>query len=1651
MVIHVSVVRNGTQESCGAAVGTDDSVGGSGYRNSSMTISGGGDALEDVSVPYRLPAPLSPPTMVEDENRHENSNRPECCNERTGSSTDAAESGVEAVQSSKREGSPSTTTSTALSPSVVRVRPGANTTSGVPSNHTLGKGCVTIPCAVRARSPSGAAASPSAAHRFGVTPPSLFTPEPMPVSVRERTASPPSSTSTAEAGQRLGSIDSGTISAASNSRRPEPLCKEALYDAQQLTASSDSVPASGSQHAPATALAPQDTEPHPIPVNATASLSCGLHSCSLYEPALGPDVATSTAVGSAAMPPSEAATAKQNSTSAASAPFRVSEQAPRPDACASPLHGWASSVSSASTRVSGSARFREEPRPASPVTMVPLLTATPPFASAAIAVTSAEPPRSLGALPLSSASSSSPSPPPAVPSPSSSAPTLVFASPTHPRCPQAPSPAPSTPPQQQQQQQQQMPSPARMTSLVHVSEGEEVCEDLGKGLLSSHGNLHTPLGGPEKGNAGFSTALCVSLLSGCGGGNGGLSPIGSLEAAGRTARPNTPILQPSAGPQSRPQLLEPSFLTAGTPLAQPIGRSLVALPPILSTGAAANSTSSLSLLLPPSVMSISFLSGSGHTNSGGVAGGGGGGTGVGGAGGFRSPLAFRSPFTSVLTPQAHHHEPHHSQHSDAVSPHPCLFHRHASVRPTTPLQQSPALQHGFSLPPSFYQQQQKQRPPDPSPPRTSMMSIASSSSLYSRSSPSPLALGDPDPAPGSGPLPASSSTFMQGGGVAVATAMSQVSAHHTAGGSPAAARRAPRVHSPLLLPPSAAMPSFTPPPFVTVPLSGISSPGGEGRTRQSSLAFLSSTPGLPSTPCPAPGQAASSLTSAPTISAVAAHKEADRGDAWSANAAGSGAIALRDGSQSRDQQQHHAHHRLHTVSHLSARGVAAQPVVCPQAWRVLEVSGGSSCSVDNSGDCAAEWCSGDGQQRLNIASPADSVTARQPHEREVPHGVVEALRSPDMSREGDDSEATTHLGNNETNDAGNGDGDYLEEDVVASEDEREASLPMYRCHGSRNSVAIRDTTPAAPPARPPRAVSLHSRSGDSAYLPEHITEAAEEMLAVERGFSASSILAPTLPRTPGRASSSSATAATVTHERHFWVSSFASLSHGRQSAAPAAAVAAPSCRAPPTACTPAPSPFSVSPGCRWARGSGAAARLTERLSVSSAPFTSPMSPSYRKTSGRAVNSRSNSCLGGRCRESPMRRGARSRRASSVTIIGVAEDESVPISVRGSTSPRPGSTAAGAARRRAASVSTRSAHVQATPTSPAAVSPLAELLLSPPSRGTGSGAHYRLNSSCNGDMPTPDMAAAAAAAVQRLHRKRPNPIPPLSTVPTSSPKASAATESHTGAGEAEGNASALAEATPQQQRRERDVIKAAVAATTETEELSDPLPQRRSNESSRSLHRTPSSVARAVAVALRRPWLSEDPAGGGVPLHNPFPCIPSLLMSSKRPSWTAAVDPTTVADPGEPNAKPSRCMQEGEAAEAGAAAVPQLRTSVVSTEVSVVDGAAADGTPEVLPRQRAELEQPPSPEQQQARPGGCFKHPSSSPNLGVALTSASTAVLAAPQPPSDGKAAVSATTPASRRRYHRVGTSPPPPPIPLAASMIRTAMTGVSWLSSKSEK
>lgn len=1200
-----------------------------------------------------------------------------------------------------------------------------------------------------------------------------------------------------------------------------------------------------------------------------------------------------------------------------------------------------------------------------------------------------------------------------------------------------------------------MPSPVRMTSLVHVSEGEEMCEDLGKDLLSSNGDLHTPLGGPEKGNAGFSTALCVSLLSGCCGGNGSLSPIVSLEAAGLTARPNTPILQPSPGPQSRSQLLESSFLTAGTPSTQPIGRPLVPLPPILSTGAAASSSSPLSLLLPPSAVSGSFLSGSGHINSGGVAGGGGGGTGAGGAGGFRSPLAFRYPFTSVLTPQAHHQQTHHNHHSTAVSPHPCLFHRHASVRPTTPLQlpppQSPALQHGFSPPPSFHQQQQKQRPLDPSTPRTSMMSIASSSSLYSGSLPPLLALGDPGPAPGSSSLPASSLTFMQGGGVAVATAMSPASAHHTASEPLAAARRAPRVHSPLLLPPSAAMPSFTSPSFGTVPWSSTSSPGGAGRTRQSSLVLLSSTPGFPSTPCLAPGQAASSLTSAPTTSAVVAHKEADRGDAWSAYAAGSGAIALRDGPQSRDQQQqqqqqHHSHHRLHAVNHLSGRRVAAQPVVCPQAWRVLEVSGDSSCSVDNSRDRAAEWCSGDGQQRLSIASPANSATARQPHECEVPRGVAEALRSPEMSHEGDDSEATKHLWDNETNDASNGDGDNLEEEVVASEDEREASLPMYRCRRGKNSVAVRDTTPAAPPARPPRAISLHSRSGDSSHPLEHIEEAPEEALAVERGFSTSSILAPTPPRTPGRASSSSATATTVTHERHFWVSSLASFSHGKQSTA---AAAAPSCRAPPTAYTPTRSPFSVAPGCRWARGSGAAARLTDRLSVSSASFASPMSPSYRKTSGRAVNSRSNSSLGGRCREAPMRRGARSQRASSVTIIGVAEDESVPISVRGTTSPRPGSTAAGAARRRAASVSTRSAHVQATPTSPAAVSPLAELLLSPLSRGTDSGAHYRLNASCNGDMPTPDMAAAAAAAVQRLHRKRPNPIPPLSTAPASSPKASAATQLHAGAVEAERDASARAEASLQQQRRERDVIKAAVAAaTTETEELSDPLPQRRSNESSRSLHRTPSSVARAVAVALRRPWLSEDSAGGGVPLHNPFPCIPSLLVSSTRPSWTAAVDPATVADPGEPSAKPSQCIQEGEATEAGAAAVTQLRTSVVSTEVSVVDDAAADGTPEVLRQQRAEREQPPSPEEQQARPGGCFKYPSSSPNFGVALTAASTAVLAAPQSPS-AKAAVSATTPASRRRYNRVDSSPPP--IPLATSLIGTAVTGVSWLSSRNEK
>ncbi|GET85539.1 hypothetical protein LtaPh_0303400 [Leishmania tarentolae] len=1655
MVVLASVVRGGTHKSCSAAADTDDGVSGSGHRNSVIAPRGADDSSEDARLPYPLPALPSPLTTVKDEGHHTDSKLHECFAERIIRNTETAENGLGGRQSSPGEGSISTTTHMALSPSVVRVRPRANTTSDVPFIHVHGKDGSITPCPARAKSTTSAAASPNSMYDCSGTPLPRFSPTHMPNSFRDHMSSPPlrafstayvhTGAFSAEAGQRLGSMGSLIISAASNSRRPEPLSEEALCDAQQLSAFSGLVPASGSRsrnhiasrgevslppHTPLAASAPQDAEPPSIPENGTSPMLSGVHSCRLSsEPALGPDVVTFTAADGVATPISNAVSAKQHPTPTASALLHVSEQEPQPADSAPPLHDWASSVRNTSTSVARSPCCREESGPTSPVRKVSLLAVTPLLASTAIAITSAQPPRSLGTLLHSNSPSAPSSPLPAAPSPSLSAPTLAFASPTHLQRPRMPPPSLPTPPQQHPEQQQ-MTSPTRMTLLVHGSEQGEACADHGEGLLSLHGNRHTPLGGLEKGSPGEAGTLYGSSLGGCGGSTGDPTPFSSPEAAGLTAGPNSSIFQSSARPQSKPQQLEASSLGASPLSTQPIARPLASRPRILSTGAVAHSTSPLSLLAPPSATPANVFNGGEHNHSRNVASGGG--TAAGGAGGFRSPLMFRSPFASVLAPQAHHHQPHHSHHSATASPHPCLFPRHASVQPPTtplqlPIQPSPAVQHGPSPSPGLPQQPRQQRPPEPSPPQTLMLSIASSSSLYSGSSPPPLVLSDP--ALGSGPLPASSLTPTQGCGAPLATALSPTSAHHLAGEPQAAVRRTSRVDSPLVLPLSATMSCLASPSFVSAPWSGTSSPGGAGPARGSSLAPFPGTPGLPSTSSwPTPSEAISNSESLPMAAATMVHEEADvegtlkvnescavgtKGRRMIYGAEGSDAIASHDSSppldQQQQQQQPHSHHCVHSVHHSSARGVAAQPAVCAKAWRVLEVSAGNSADGD------ADVCSEDEQQRLSIAPPADSATVQQPYKDEAPCGVMEVPKSPGMCREGDDSEMNAPRGVQKEADIGNDKGGNLEGEVAASEDVREAPFLMGRCSGSRSSISVHDATSSAasaPPALQPRAMSLHSRSSGSAYVPEHVTEASEEALAVERGFSASSIFMPILPRTAGRAASSRATAALKTaHKRHLWVSAFASLSHGKS---------------------------GVAPGSGWARGSGAAARLTEHLSASSPPFPSTMSPNHRMTFGTAGSSRSNSsCLGSRCRGSPQQNRARSGRTSSVTIIGVAEDEPVPMLAPGVTSPRPDFTAAGALPREA-SVSTRSASAQAAPMFPVGVSPLTELPLSPPSCGAGSSAPYRWSPSCNGDMLTPDMAAAAAAAVQRLHRQRPNTIPPLSILPASSPKASAATQSLEGNAEAEHNASALTEVTHQQQQRESDDMKAFVAAAseavappsvsaTENDELLDPLLQGRKKGCNRPLHRTPSSVARAVAMALRRPSLSEGFTGGGVPLHNALSHIPNLLMRTTYTPQPTGADPTTAANPGESRAKPRQYVHEDESTKAEAAAVPHLHTSVVSAEDSVDDGAAVHGMFEVLRQSQDEQEQLPPSEQQQAQLGGCFRHPSSSPNLGTIPSSASPAVLAAPQPPSETKTALSVTTSASRRRHRCTGTSPRPNP------------------------
>ncbi|KAG5508312.1 hypothetical protein JIQ42_08234 [Leishmania sp. Namibia] len=1465
--------------------------------------------LDDIRKPCGRCRSPSPVTVVKDKDSNENSNDSKCRDRRRSSSSEAAENAVAALERSERVSSRSTAPSTPVSPLSAFAAVGA-----------------------------------------------------------------PPSTVTAEAGHRVGSVGSGAISTASSSRQSALLW----------------------EHASVTGSAPQDAGLYLIPVSATAPLTWRGHSRSLSGPSLRLAVASSGLAGVVAMPTSDGATAAVHSTPAASAPLHVGDQVPPPGGSASPLRDSTSSRNSSGASVTRLARFGESPAPTSPVSMVSLPTATPILANAAAAATPAVPPHSLATLLVLGVPDASPPLLPAVTPPSSSAPMLVSAPAAYPRCLQAPSP-PSMP----HHQRPHAPLSARTTTPVAVVKGGEgLRADLADDLLSCHGRPHVPLG-HQKHSAGcssasgrLSSALYSTLFSVCGGGTGNLSTFGSPATAGLPAQPSSPSLLSGAGPLSKPRLLEARVLTAGTSPTQPFGRPPVSLPPIPSAGATASSPSSLSLLSPPSAVLGSFSSDSSRNNRS-------------GGGGFQSPLTFRSPFASVLTPQAHHHHP------ATVSPHPYFFYQHAPLPPTTP----PA--------------QQQLLPLVRSPPCTSTASIPSLTSSFS--------------AP---------SLCMQRGGVAVVTAVSPASAHNATGSSPAAVRCTLHVNSPLELMSPAKVSHSASPPSATTPWSSRSLVDGAGQAPRSPLALMASTLRLPSPsrllPC----------------EATAAAKKEDRGDALRVSASpqqlvpgtapptlaseagpveiearrsSSDAVESCGDSQSQGVQQQHSQQRRHDMCHLSLRGVPAQSVVQPEAWRMLEVSGGGSWSVEDCGDGSTDVRGVGREPSASIASPADSATVppspRQPRKREVSRDVVEVLIAACMGREVDNSEANTSQRKRRTDDAGTeastGNRSSVEDEAVASKDEHGARFTMCRCRRSRSGAVAQDTaaTPT-PPVRLLQPMSLHNGNRSNGYPPAHTAEAQEEAVAEERHFSISSILTSAAPRVVGLAPSINgssglhftapvgataagwATAAAVTPASHFRLSSFAALSHGKTNTAPeptetveAAAGAGAEASRPP-APPPLMPPSSASPSLLaapgWgARASGTPAQLGERLSVSSVSCTSLLSPTCRKACGRAadsysqstcgatqalntnstaffssqmgVSSRSNSSLGGRRRGSPMRGNCRSRRTSSVTIIGVAGGESLALPVRGVTSRAPGPAVAGAEPWSTAAASAPAPPSQATPISPEVVSPLAELLLASPSDSAGSSVLHREGSSCDGDMPTPDMAAAAAAAVLRLHRQRPRFTPLSSTAPMSAPEQRVATESPEGDAATAGNAS-----TPTGAGATAAAALPA-AATTQPKGTSAPSPHESSKGSSRLLHRTPSSLARAVAVALRRPPLADDPAGGGVRLHNPSPSIPSLLISSAHVCSTTAVAPTAVTHLGETSATPLQRTLAGGSTEADATDGPQLQKSTASTEAAVVvDGTAAGGTPHL--KQPRGGREPPLSEQQQPLSGGCFEHLGSSPNL-----------------------------------------------------------------------
>ncbi|KAG5488008.1 hypothetical protein LSCM4_08232 [Leishmania orientalis] len=1517
MVVHLSVVQEGAEGSCDTSGDTDRSIAG----------------LDDVRKPCGRCRSPSPATVVKDKDSNDSKSR-----DRRRSSTDAAENAVATLERSERVSSRSTAPSTPVSPLSTFAAVGA------------------LPGTVAA-----------------------------------------------EADQRVGSVGSGAISTASSSRQPALLW----------------------EHASVTGSAPQDAGLYLIPVSATAPLTWWGHSRSLSDPSLRLAVASSGLAGAVAMPTSDGATAAVHSTPAASAPLHVGDQVPPPGGSASPLRDSTSSRNSAGASVTRLARFGESPAPTSPVSMVSLPTATPILASAAAAATPAVPPHSLAALLVLGVPDSSPPFLPAVTPPSSSAPTLVSAPTAYPRCLQAPSP-----PSMAHHQRQQAPFSARMTTPVAVVKGGEgLREDLADDLLSCHGGPHVPLG-HQKHSAGcfsasgrLSSALYSSLFSVCGGGTGNLSTFGSPATAGLPAQPSSPSLLSGASPPSKPRLLEARVLAAGTSPTQPFGRPPVSLPPIPSAGATASSPSSLSLLSPPSAVLGSFSSDSSRNNRS-------------GGGGFQSPLTFRSPFASVLTPQAHYHHP------ATMSPHPCFFYQHTPLPPTTPPPQQ-------QQPPA----QQLLLPLVCSPPCASTASIPSLlSSFFSAPSPPTAALSAV--AAGHGPPAASSSLSMQRGGSVVVTTVSPASAHNATGSSPAAVCCTLHVNSPPELMSPAKVSYSASPPSATTPWSSRSLVDGAGQAPRSPLALMVSMLRFPSPSRPLPSEATTAAqkedrgdtlrvsaspqqlvpgTAPPTLASEAGPVEIK------ARRSSSDTVESRGDSQSQGVQQQYSQQRRHDICHLSLRGVPAQPVVQPEAWRMLEVSGGGSWSGEDCGDGSTHVRGVGREPSASIASPADSATVpqspRQPREREVSRDVVEVLIAACTGREVDNSEANTSQRKRRTDDTGTeastGDRSSVEDEAVASKDEHGVRFTMCRCRRGRSGLVAQETaaTPT-PPVRLLQPMSLHNGNRSNGSPPAHTAEAQEEAVAEERHFSISSILTSAVPRVVGLAPSINgssglhftasvgataaglATAAAVTPASHFRLSSFAALSHGKTNTAPeptatveaAAGAGAEASRppAPPPLMPPSSAPPSLLAAPGWgARASGTPAQLGERLSVSSASCTSLLSPTCRKACGRATDSynqstcgatqalntnstaffssqmgassRSNSSLGGRRRGSPMRGNCRSRRTSSVTIIGVVGDESLALPVRGVTSRAPGPAVAGAEPWSAAAASAPAPPPQATPISSEVVSPLAELLLASPSNSAGSSVLLREGSSCDGDMPTPDMAAAAAAAVLRLHRQRPRFTPLSSTAPMSAPEQRVATKSPEGDAATAGNASTstgtgatAAAALP-------------AAATMQPKGTSAPSPHEGSKGSSRLLHRTPSSLARAVVVALRRPPLADDPAGGGVRLHNPSPSIPSLLISSAHVCSTTAVAPTAVTHLGETSATPLQRTLAGGSSEADATARPQLQKSTASTEAAVVvNGAATGGTPHL--KQPRGGREPPLSEQQQPLSGGCFEHLGSSPNL-----------------------------------------------------------------------